>query len=445
MNKKDIIENIRKRLGIESLNEMQRAVADGERVDNLELTAPTGSGKTLALAIAMLRYLEAGKAAEGVECVVLVPTRELALQWADVVRPIAVGIKTAVVYGGHSFREEQSSLSVTPGIVIATPGRLLDHIARGSIDIATASLLVLDEYDKLLDLGFADDIMKIARRTARRRHVFLSSATSPEGRIPERLFTSGNITRLDFTVSSRQNPRDRVTIMEVVSPERDKLPVLRDLLADTDLGRVIVFVNHRESAERVYNDLRRHGFSVGLYHGGLDQNDRLTAFDLFNNGTVKILVSTDLAARGIDVEGVDAVIHFHLPPTSDAWIHRNGRTARFDARGVVYVITSEGENIPEYVKWNHTFSPKAFTVAPGASLTASIYFNVGKKDKISRGDIVGYLISKGGLTADEIGAIALRDRSAIVAVPAAKVGEVLKAVAPHRIKNTRAKVSRLRP
>lgn len=434
----EILTNIKERLGIATLNEMQRAVAGNASLRNLVLTAPTGSGKTLALAIAMLRRINPADKGT-VQAVVIVPTRELALQWLDVVRPIAVGCKSVVLYGGHSFREEAASLSVTPAIVIATPGRLLDHQQRDRLDISTAGTVVLDEYDKLLDLGFAADVARIVGDTSPRRCLLLSSATDCD--VPKALFGRGEVTRLDFGGDDASSPASRLTIARVESPERDKLGTLRDLLGAIDVDRVIVFVNHRESAERVYNDLHAGGFSAGLYHGGLEQQDRLNAFDLFNNGTTRVLVSTDLAARGIDIDGVDAVVHYHLPPTGQVWIHRNGRTARFDATGMVYVITSEGENIPQYVTWEHDFVPSPFTGRPRRSSTATLYFNIGKKDKISRGDIVGFLISKGGLTADEIGSISLRDHAALVAVPSAKVDDLVKVLAPHRIKNKRARIT----
>ncbi len=183
---------------------------------------------------------------------------------------------------------------------------------------------------------------------------------------------------------------------------------------------------------------------AGLYHGGLDQNDRENAVDLLNNGTTPILVSTDLGARGLDITDLSAVIHYHLPPSPEAWTHRNGRTARQDASGEVYVITTEGEDIPEYIEWDREYVPKGSSSDPIVSATATLYFNVGKKEKISRGDIVGFLIAKGGLESSEIGKISLRDHSALVAVPREKASSILQALAPHRIKNTRAKISLLK-
>lgn len=204
-----------------------------------------------------------------------------------------------------------------------------------------------------------------------------------------------------------------------------------------------MFVNHRESAERVYDALIKAGFPTGLYHGGLEQRERRQAVDLLDNGTTPILVSTDLASRGLDIEAVGSVIHYHLPVSSESWTHRNGRTARQDASGTVYVITSEGESIPEFMTFDRPYFPGRPSSDPIRSDMATLYFNAGKREKISRGDIAGYLINRGGLTAGEVGKISISDHSAIAAVPRDKAREVVKAVLPHKLKNTRVKVTRL--
>ena len=234
------------------------------------------------------------------------------------------------------------------------------------------------------------------------------------------------------------------------SPERDKLATLEELLRSLDNGRAIVFVNHRESAERVYEALKREGLPVGLYHGGLEQRERKLAVDLLNNGTTPILVSTDLGARGLDIDDVNYVIHYHLPPSPESWTHRNGRTARMGADGTVFSIISEGENIPEYVGWQRLYQPKSVSADPIRSDVATIYINAGKKEKISRGDIAGYLMKAGGLRPDQVGKIILDDHSAIVAVPRdvldgeADAPGLLERLAPCKLKNTRVRLSLLR-
>ena len=436
MKEKEILSHIASRLGITELNEMQRRMAATQSKGTVTLISPTGSGKTLAFAIPLLKSLGApdGK----VRGVVMAPSRELVLQIFDVIRPIATGFKTVAFYGGHPMQEEVNSLAVTPDIIVATPGRLLDHIKRGNLDLSAVRTLVLDEYDKALELGFADEMKRVCRKLTSVSFVILTSAT-PLAELPDYLPKSTRTEMVDFSGSTA--PRKQMQIVHIPSPARDKLDTLIDLLRSLPDGRVIVFANHRESVERIYNALRKAGLPAGLYHGGLEQNERENAVELLNNGTTPILVSTDLGSRGLDIAELSAVVHYHLPPSAEAWTHRNGRTARQDAKGEVYVITTDEETIPEYVEWDRDYVPQGKTDNPIKSSTATLYFNVGKKEKISRGDIVGFLIAKGGLEAGQIGRIALRDHSALVAVPKSEAKRLVKDLAPERIKNTRAKIS----
>lgn len=436
MKEKEIRRNIRERLGIEELNPMQTATAS-TGTPRIILLSPTGSGKTLAFTMAMLRRLKEPRGV--VQAVVIAPSRELVLQIAGVVRPVAAGYKTVALYGGHSVRDEAASLSVVPDIVVATPGRLLDHLTRGHLSLEEASLVVFDEYDKSLELGFEDEMKKIVKKIRFLKFEILTSAT-PIRTLPAYL-PKMDSTTLDFTGQDDSAPAPKLDIIRVTSHIKDKLPLAVDLLRALPNGRTILFVNHRESAQRVYEALRAEGFPVGLYHGGLEQRDRENALEMFNNGTTPILVSTDLASRGLDIADVASVIHYHLPLSPEAWTHRNGRTARQGAEGAVYVLVHEEETTPDFVVTDRDYQPGRPSDDPIRSDLATLYFNVGKKEKISRGDIVGYLVQKGGLEASEIGRIALRDHSALVAVPAARVPALLRALAPHKIKNVRAKVS----
>ncbi len=203
-------------------------------------------------------------------------------------------------------------------------------------------------------------------------------------------------------------------------------------------------MNHRESAERVYERLRREGLPVGLYHGGLQQNERENALEMLANGTTPILVSTDLAARGIDIPVLGSVIHYHLPVNEATWTHRNGRTGRQDADGLVYILATDDDTMPDFVEWDKEIYPAAPSKNPITSRNATLYINAGKKEKISHGDIVGVLGAQGGLDPKEIGRISVRDHSALVAIPRDKAAEVLARIAPLKIKNTRVKFSLLK-
>ncbi len=441
METKTIIERLRERHNITNLNEMQQRMATTD-LRELVLLSPTGSGKTAAFTLRLLRFL--GPSEGKVQAVGIAPSRELVIQIADVIRPVAAGLKTVAFYGGHQMADEVNSMSVVPDIIVATPGRLLDHLKRATVSLSDVKALVLDEYDKSLELGFHDEMKRIVKRMGHPRLVILTSAT-PLAEMPDFLKLKKPEV-LDF--SGGKPSGGRLQTVRVDSPERDKLPVLEALLRSLDNGKALIFVNHRESAERVYDDLKKKGFPVGIYHGGLEQRERKLAIDMLNNSTTPILVSTDLGARGLDIDNVQYVIHYHMPLTMESWTHRNGRTARMGADGTVFTIISEGENIPEYVDWQRELQPRSTSADPIRSENATIYINAGKKEKISRGDIVGFLIHKGGLTADKIGKIVLDDHSSLVAIPREALaplqpgGEgLLQRLAPQKIKNTRVRLS----
>ncbi len=438
MKEAEIIKNIKARLGIEQLNEMQRRMMRCH-AQSVMLLSPTGSGKTIAFTIPMLRALNAPMGV--VQAVLIAPSRELVQQIASVVRTIAVGYKTVAFYGGHSMMDEVKSLSVTPDIIVATPGRLLDHINRNNLNLSSVTTLVLDEYDKSLELGFHDEMRRVVKAMGSFRLVILTSATMLSDMPAFLPFRKPEI--VDFTQSD-DNPRERMTIVRVESAVRDKIDIAIDLMRSLNNGKVIIFVNHRESVERVYDMMRKVGLPVGMYHGGLKQFDREKAIDLLNNGTTPILVSTDLGSRGLDIDAVQAVVHYHLPTSKESWTHRNGRTARMGADGVVYVITAEGENIPEYIEYDRSYVPTGKSENPITAGVLTLYFNAGKKEKISRGDIVGYLVNKGNLDAPKIGKIVVKDHCALVAIPVEDAKATLNAVTPHKIKNTRVRVSILR-
>lgn len=435
---KEIIEAAREKLDIERLKPMQERMLDSES-PRVELSAPTGSGKTLAFACYVARRLK--RSGEGVQAVVIVPSRELAVQTGDTVRRIAQGYKTVVMYGGHRMEDEQKSLFPLPDILVSTPGRLLDHLRRGTLEIKNPVTLVLDEYDKSLELGFEKEMREIARRIGEPRNVVLTSATPLRTALPEWL---GRSSFELYDYSSEDRPE--IETVHIESPTKDKAETLADLLMALPRGtKTVVFVNHRESADRLYNFLKKQHIAVGLYHGGLDQHEREKALTLFENRTTPVLVATDLAGRGLDISGIDSVVHYHIPATAENWIHRNGRTARNGAGGTVYVITSEGEGIPDYVSWEREWlSVLRHENASLLSERATLHINAGKKEKISKGDIVGYLISRGGVESSEIGPIKLMDHEAMVSVPREKAREIIERTAPYKLKNKKIRITQVK-
>lgn len=441
MKLKDITSNIRLRLNIAELNEMQLAMSQSQARDII-LLAPTGSGKTLAFTIAMLRNTDLKGTPP--QTLVLAPSRELVLQIAGVVKACAgPDIKVAALYGGHAVSDEVNTLSVTPHIIIATPGRMLDHIKRGNADVSKISTLVLDEYDKSLELGFADEMKRIIAKLTRVNLRILTSATQL-GELPEFLSRADSFEVLDY-LPVTESPRRRTQIVEVPSPVADKLDTLVDLLRSLHNQKVMVFVNHRESAERVASRLWKENMPAGLYHGGLEQQQRRMAVEMFDNGTTPILATTDLASRGLDIEGIGSVIHYHLPPEEAVWTHRNGRTARQSATGTVYAIVADGESVSEFISFDRTYTPKSVSPDPIAPSHETIYINAGRKEKISKGDIVGYLIAQGRLDGTDIGIITLDDHSAAVAVAVGKAATAIEAAAGSKLKNQRVRLSIVNP
>lgn len=414
---------------------MQKAVMQA-RADRIMLLAPTGSGKTLAFAVPMIERLHPSDGS--VQALVIAPSRELVIQIAEVVRTAAAGHKVTALYGGHPMAEEVNSLSVVPDIVVATPGRLLDHILRGTIDVSSVQTLVLDEYDKALELGFHDQMRRIVRKVRRVKYVMLTSAT-PLTEMPDFIDMS-QAKVIDFS-SKSESPRSRMEVNLVKSPMKDKLEELDKLLASLPDGKTIVFVNHRESAERVFEYLRKKGFPVGLYHGGMDQLQREIAIDMLNNGSTPILVSTDLGSRGLDVDTVRSVVHYHVPPSAESWTHRNGRTARVDAKGNVYVLVSDDEKLPEYIDYDREYVPDTDNPDPITSHLSTLYFNAGKKEKISKGDILGFLAKQCGLDAKAIGKIVVKDHCALVAVGKDDVQKVIDTAKTTKVKGQRVRVT----
>lgn len=419
---------------IKELNRMQQEAMRCTK-PALILLAPTGSGKTIAFAGRVAMSLP-------MRTLILTPSRELAQQVAQVVRAVTPGVKTVALYGGHAMQDEVNSLTPAPGIVVATPGRLVDHIKRGSVNLADYKGLVIDEYDKCLELGFEQQMRRIVKDMKGLRRLTLTSATRME-QLPA-FIPAMDTEVLDFTDAAGEAPQGDIEVVEVESFLPDKLDTLSALLRTIQAdGRTVVFVNHRESAQRVYDRMKREGFAVGLYHGALEQHDRENALEMFANGTTPILISTDLASRGLDIPQVEGVVHYHLPPSEQTWTHRIGRTGRQGTSGTVYVIVSEQDNVPEYIHFDRSAQP-AGDNEPASAKVATLYLNLGKKDKVSRGDILGYLTGPGNLSGQEVGRIQVRDHCALAAIPADKAGKTLAALSQAKIKGKRVKASLLR-
>lgn len=441
MREKEFLPLVKEKLGIETLNEMQQKMmrASSEPRDII-LLSPTGSGKTLAFILPVLKILR--PTTGRVQCVVVAPSRELVLQIAGIINSIADGFKVTALYGGHKVEDEVNSLSAGTDIIVATPGRLLDHINRRNVDVLPTRILVLDEFDKSLELGFEKEMKKIVGHLKNVSRTFLTSATNSDV-LPEFLKLKDPLT-INF-LSANEALKHRLRVHRVDSDANDKLQSLDDLLRTLAAGgkheRSIVFVNYRESAERVAAYLRKEGVPCVLYHGALDQMERETALTMFNNGSRPVLVATDLASRGLDIENVRSVIHYHQALTPESYTHRNGRTARVDRSGDVYVLIGPEEDLKEFTEFDDTFYTHPEGEAPEASEYETLRFSAGKKEKLSKGDILGFLLKEGGLDTDDVGKIAVFDHYSLAAVKSEKAREVEQRVKGKKIKGEKRLIS----
>ena len=420
------------RLGISALNAMQQdALQTIRKGASVVLLSPTGSGKTLAYLLPLLQKLDAQN--DNLQALIIVPSRELAIQTADVARRLCSELRVAACYGGRPAMEEHQQLrGLRPHLVAATPGRLLDHLQKGNLLPEDVRILVLDEFDKLLELGFREQMQDIIALLPDLQQRILLSATDAD-EIPAFVGSDKHI-RLSFLDEEESDAR--ISLRLVKSPEKDKLQSLLRLLCTLGTQKSLVFVGYRESVERVGNYLEQNGLMAGILHGGMEQRDRERALYRFLNSSVNVLVSTDLASRGIDITGIDNIIHYHLPLNLEACTHRNGRTARWDNHGCAYFILGPEEELPEFVAADEveTYALPARVPAPSKPLWITLYIGKGKKDKISRGDIVGFLTKQGGLESNQVGRIDVLPHWSYVAVERAASHELLQRIKGLKIK-----------
>ena len=429
-------DNILSRLNISSLNEMQENVGSQfTKEENLIILSPTGSGKTLAFLLPIVQSLKSD--VEGIQTLILAPSRELALQIESVFRSMGTGYMVSCFYGGHPFHIERKSLKNPPSVLIGTPGRIADHIDRGTFSTENITTIVLDEFDKALEFGFHDDMKFIIHELENINKRLLTSATKTDD-IPDFTGIKEHV-ELNFLPEGKQVKG--LSIKKVISEEKDKLPTLFNLLCDLGNESTLVFCNHREAVERTNNYLNKQGITSTYFHGGMEQQDRERTLTKFRNGSSKILVTSDLASRGLDIPEIKHIIHYHLPSKEDAFTHRNGRTARMKAEGSAYVILHSEESQPDYISTSmDTYYISKKLELPEAPEWKTIFIGKGKKDKVNKIDIVGFMAKKGQLEKGEIGLIDVKDFFSYVAIKRSKVKSVMELVANMKIKNKKAKI-----
>jgi ATP-dependent RNA helicase DeaD len=436
MNNNSHSTNLLLNLGIESLNEMQEMAQDAIlNAANVLLLSPTGSGKTLAFLLPIFEMLQ--PEINTVQCLILVPSRELGLQIEQVWKKMGTDYKVNVCYGGHSIDTEIKNLSNPPAVLIGTPGRIADHIERGTFKMDAIQTLVLDEFDKSLQLGFHEQMSFIISKLNKLNKRILVSATS-DIEIPKYTRVV-NPTVLDFIPAEEAN--SNLTLKMVVSKEKDKINSLFNLICSLKSQSAIIFCNHRDAAERISDTLNEKGIYSTYYHGGMDQDERERALIQFRNGSVSYLVTTDLAARGLDIPEMNHVIHYHLPSKEDEFTHRNGRTARMLASGTAYIVAHESEKKMDYIDYTTTvLNVDNATTLPKAPEFQTIYVSGGKKNKLNKIDIVGFFSQKGKLEKGDLGLIEVKDFISFAAVKSKKVKEFLGNIRDEKMKGKKYKI-----
>lgn len=395
--------------------------------------APTGSGKTLAFLLATLRF---NPREHPTGIVILAPTRELCQQIETVFRSLKSGKMVVSCYGGHSVQTEANRLAAHPEVIIATPGRFCDHLRNERIsNPENVQSLVVDEFDKCLEFGFEEEMNFIFSSLNRVVQKILVSATEI-GEIPSYCQMP------DPAILDERAPEIQPQITEklVLCPDSQKESLFQ-LLCQFQNEKAIVFCNYREVAEDVDEFLYQQGLHSACYHGGMEQEHRERALIKFRNDSSNILVCTDLGSRGLDIPEVAHVVHYQLPPSKAAYIHRNGRTARQGAQGIAYLLKSPEAQLPFYLDQEYeAFAPDSKCAVPLPEFS-TLYIGAGKRDKVNKVDVLGFLIHQGGLEKQEIGLIHVLDNSAYVALPSKRISVVLNRIRGLKIKGKRVKMA----
>jgi len=402
--------------------------------DSVVLLADTGSGKTLAFLLPVAQLLDKEKKVS--QAMIIVSSRELALQIEQVFKKMGTGFKITCCYGGHLRETEENNLKQAPALIVGTPGRLADHIRRGNITTSHIETLVLDEFDKSLEQGFEAEMSFIIASLPNLTKRMLTSATEAV-EIPAFVGLK-NPVEINF-LTGEKSPALAVQMLR--SDDANKSTALFNLICSLGNRSTIVFCNQREIVEQVSNFLKDKGIVNVFYHGAMEQQERDVALCKFRNGTSNLLVTTDLAARGLDIPNIRYIVHYQLPTSEESFIHRNGRTARMEASGTAILLLAPQETVPPYIL------PEPSIIELPADLTlpakpdwTTFYISAGKKDKVNKIDIVGFFTNKGRLKKEEIGLIEVKDFFSFVAIRKSKAGPTLQLIKEERIKNKKVKI-----
>lgn len=432
--KQTMIDQALSNLGITALNPMQLAALSAAKKGDVILLSPTGSGKTLGFLLPLLNLLDVGVAT--VQVMILVPSRELALQIEQVWKSMGTGFKINCCYGGHAVKVERNNLSHPPAVLVGTPGRIAFHLREENFSTDTVRTLILDEFDKALEFGFQEDMAYIIRQLPIVKKRILTSATKMD-EIPD--FT-GIAKPVEVNFLNNVTSAPAIKQKAVISEAADKLDALFALICKIGNKATLVFCNHREAVDRISELLWYKGLEHDVFHGGMEQDDRERALLKFRNGSHRLLITTDLASRGLDIPEIEYVVHYQLPHNEEAFLHRNGRTARMNAKGTSYLMLTPDEKLPYLKQLPEIEELPEKLILPPASPWVTLYIAAGKKDKVNKVDIVGLLLKKGGLAKDDLGLIEVLDYSSYTAIKRDKIETVVKQVKAEKIKGKKVKM-----
>lgn len=431
------IQQILKDMHITALNRMQEDVLKKyDPKKDFVLHSPTGSGKTLAFCLILAQHLD--KNIEGTQAMIVVPTRELALQIEQVIKKANKGFKVTCCYGGNDTKTERNKLKEAPAVLIGTPGRILYHLDRAHIATENIKALVLDEFDKSLEFGFQPQMESIVACLPNLSNRILTSATKMD-QIPE-FAGIGEYVMVDFSDDNSTVPK--IHIKKVVSPAQYKLRALFNLLCKNGAKKTLIFCNHRDAVDHISQLLEDREIIHDVFHGGLEQSDRELALLKFRNNSNRILVTTDLAARGLDIPEVEAIIHYQLPYLEDAFIHRNGRTARMQAEGEVFVLLKPEEEYPYLDSDVEEVILEEDYELPPNSPYATLYITAGKREKINKVDVVGFLLKMTDAKKEQLGIIEVREKESYVAIERSLTSDIIKQATNQKIKGKKVRVGR---
>ena len=398
---------------------------------DIVLLSPTGTGKTLAFLLPIIDQLDPN--CNEVQALIVAPSRELAIQIEQVLRDMGSGYKTNIVYGGRLFSKDKINLKHRPAILVGTPGRISDHIRRNSFTTKEIKTLVLDEFDKSLEVGFETEMSDICKALPKLQKKILTSATQ-KVRVPKFV----GLTKPVY-VNFLKEVESQLTIKAIISPSKDKLETLVQAIDHLGNQPCIIFCNFKESIRRVSEHLSSNNINHACFYGGMEQKDRERTLIKFRNGTHQLLIATDLAARGIDIPEIKFIIHYHLPIRKQEFTHRNGRTARMNKKGSAYVLHWKDETLPDYI--NDLQREKLTKVLPPEKTNrTTLFISGGRKDKISKGDIAGLFFKQGGLLGDELGTIELKHDCAFVAVPNEKASQLIEQLNNSKLKKKKIRI-----